>query len=429
MTYDQVLEYLYKRLPMFQNVGAVALKKDLTNTIRLLDAIDNPHQKLRFIHVAGTNGKGTSAHTIASILQESGYKTGLYTSPHLKSFTERIKINGLEIEKDFVISFVSKNQAHIESLKPSFFEVTVAMCLAYFNHEKVDIAIMETGLGGRLDSTNVIIPEVSLITMIGNDHADLLGNTMEKIAKEKAGIIKKGIPVVIGEYQSEIFPVFQERANEMQAELFDTRSIEVSLNSENLLSKNYSVRENRKLLYLELVTDVTPDYFMKNIPGILKTLEVLNKKGYQIHREAILKGFRNIKNQTGLKGRFQILGQNPLVVADISHNEPGLMVLMDQVGKRSAGDLYIVFGVVKDKDLPGVLKVLPKDSKFFWTQSSVPRSLPAPELRLKARELGYEGEVFEEVNLAIQAATQLANKEDIILICGSTFVVAEIEDL
>lgn len=430
MNYEQALGFLYERLPMFQRSGAVAIKKDLTNTVRFLELLNNPHRELKSIHIAGTNGKGTSAHALAAILQSAGYKVGLYTSPHLKSFTERIKVNGVEVTRDFVSEFVSQYQSVIEEISPSFFEVTVVMAFKYFQEEHVDIAIVETGLGGKLDSTNVIYPEVSLITMIGWDHAELLGDSLEKIAAEKAGIIKKGRPVIVGADQPELFHVFMAKAMAEGSELITTADYRIEPVGKEITSQIINIYQNDTLCYKEVRTDVMAGYFLKNIPGVFAVIDELNNAGnFRISDAARVKGLNHVKALSGLKGRWDILETEPFVVADISHNEPGLKELFKQMEAIDFGRLHLVFGVVKDKDLSKILPIIPPDQYYYFTQSSVPRSLPAVELRRKALDHNLSGETYENVNDAILAAKDKAAPSDLILICGSTFVVAEIDNL
>lgn len=405
MTYSETLEYLYTRLPMYQRVGKSAYKKDLTNTIHLMDFLGDPHTKFRSVHIAGTNGKGTSAHGIAAIMQSAGYKTGLYTSPHLKRFTERIRINGVEIPEKAVVDFVNRVKSKIEEIEPSFFEITVAMAFDFFAHEAVDIAIIETGLGGRLDSTNVIKPEVCLITNIGFDHMDMLGDTLDKIASEKAGIIKKRVPVVIGETRPETAPVFEQIAEANEAVL-------IKGGNSTLSPKG-----------------LVPDYFLKNLGGIESVINELVSQGWKISPEHISEGIGNINELTGLKGRLQILAKSPLLIADVSHNVDGLIILFDQIANLNKGTLHIIFGTVKGKDLAAIFKLIPEKSKIYWTQSSVPRALPVEELAIQGVMSGLEGECFKNVNEAIYRAKQLAQPEDMILITGSTFVVAEIDEI
>ncbi|MEO9870962.1 bifunctional folylpolyglutamate synthase/dihydrofolate synthase [Ekhidna sp.] len=405
MTYEETLEYLFTRLPMYQRDGKKAYKKDLTNTIKLLDVLDNPHLSFKSVHIAGTNGKGTSAHGIAAIMQTAGYKTGLYTSPHLKNFTERIKIDGSEVPQNFVVDFVERIKPAVAEIEPSFFEITVAMAFDYFKYSSVDIAIIETGLGGRLDSTNVITPEVSLITNIGYDHMDMLGNTLEEIAREKAGIIKPNVPVIIGEKTSETQSVFEEFAEVRHTNL-------VYADSANWRAQS-----------------LVPDYLVKNVPGIEAVIDELKNRGWKISQTDINEGLNNLNSLTGLKGRFQILSQEPLVIADVSHNAEGLSILLQQVKSLCKGALHLIIGTVKDKDLSSIFHIFPKDSKKYWTQSSVPRALPVEELAIQGIMNGIEGECFKNVNEAITSAKEKAHPDDIILITGSTFVVAEVESI
>ncbi len=406
MTYKETLEFLYQKLPMYQRVGKVAYKKDLSNTIELLKLLDNPHQTFKSVHIAGTNGKGTSAHGIAAILQLAGYKTGLYTSPHLKNFTERIKINGKEIDRKFVIRFVEGISSYLDEIQPSFFEITVAMAFKYFSHEAVDIAVIETGLGGRLDSTNVITPEVCLITNIGLDHTDMLGDTLEKIAQEKAGIIKPEIPVVLGTYQKDIVHVFEKKAKAMGAQLVisgttrrDDESVEI------------------------------PYYKAKNQEGIILTARELSEKGFEITEKQIVSGLEQMESLTNFKGRFQLIRDSPKTIADVSHNEEGLKILFNQVMSQLEGDLYLIFGTVKDKNLNPLFQLIPRQSKLLWTQSSVPRSLQAEELHSQAEKTGLQGRIYPDVNAALKSAYDRAKENDLILVTGSTFVVAEIANL
>lgn len=429
MNYIESLNYLYERLPMFQRIGAPAIKKDLTNTIRLLDALKNPHTRFKTIHIAGTNGKGTSAHTLSAILQRAGYRTGLYTSPHLKSFTERIRVDGKEVTEEFVSTFVTRHQHLIEAINPSFFEVTVVMAFEYFNQQEVDIAIVETGLGGRLDSTNVILPEVSLITMIGWDHSDLLGDSLQQIAGEKAGIIKKGRPVVIGVDQPDLLSVFTEKASLEEAKLLTTEKYSVVLKEKSFTTQEVDVFRQDHLLYSDLKTDVTASYFLKNIPGILEVVNVLKEQGWVISNQSVVEGMAAVKKLSGLKGRWQVLEMDPFIVADISHNEPGLKELFAQVAALDLTGVHLIFGVVKDKDLGRILPLLPLHAHVYFTQSQVPRSMKAEDLQAKALALGYSGEAFGNVNEAIHFVKMKALATDLILICGSTFVVAEIDDL
>ena len=410
MTYKETLEYLYTMLPMYQSAGKIAYKADLSNTIRLLDALDNPHRKFKSIHIAGTNGKGTSAHGTAAILQTAGYKTGLCTSPHLKNYTERIRINGTQVAERYIVDFIKEIKLVIDKTRPSFFEVTVVMAFHYFAQEKVDVAVVETGLGGRLDSTNVLAPEVCLITNIGLEHTDILGGSLREIASEKAGIIKKATPVVIGEYHKDTYPVFKQVANEQHA---------------TLTLANADINVDLPLDY--------PHYFKRNISGILAVVDELVKKNWSIPKHAISNGLRNMKSMTGLKGRFQILNKTPLMIADVSHNKEGMEVLLSQLdGMLTTGQkLHVIFGTVRDKDLSAVFKLFSKRSNsfFYWTQPSIPRGLPASVVENHAHKYGLKGESFTNVNLAMDSTQSKATSQDLILITGSTFVVAEIDRL
>lgn len=405
MTYKETVDFLYQQLPMYQRVGKAALKKDLTNTTKLLAHLDNPHNKFKSVHIAGTNGKGSSAHGIASILQSAGFKVGLYTSPHLREFTERIKIDGQEIDQKSVTSFVEKMKEPILEINPSFFEITVAMAFDHFANENVDIAIIETGLGGRLDSTNVIVPEVSLITNIGYDHTDLLGETLPEIAHEKAGIIKEGVPVVIGTYQQEVFNVFKQKASDCHAELI--------IADGELPSSSSQWPYHKKL----------------NYPGIRKTIEVLSKQGWKISSEIIDAGYKNFEQLSGLKGRFQVLNESPKVIADVSHNKEGLEMLFNEVLNQLTGNLIIIYGTVKDKVLEPILRTFPSNAMYYWTQSHVPRALAVEQLQKQAETIGLKGKSFSDVNQAISNAIAHSKPQDCIVVTGSTFVVAEIEDL
>ena len=405
MNYQETLDFLYQKLPMYQRVGKSAYKKDLKNTLRLLDALDNPHEELKTVHIAGTNGKGTSAHGIAAILQQAGYKTGLYTSPHLKNFTERIKINGIEIDQKFVIEFVGQLQGSIVDIEPSFFEITVAMAFKYFRTQNVDIAVIETGLGGRLDSTNVLTPEVCLITNIGLDHTDMLGDTIEKIAIEKAGIIKADVPVVIGKNQAEVSSIFRKKSDEVGAELLMAEPNASSLPED------------------------FPYYKSANAAGIIEIAKVLQRLGYRIQNDDIKEGLANMELLTSFKGRFQVIEKSPDVIADVSHNPDGLSLLFSKITQLSKGQLHLIYGSVKDKDLKPIFELFPKNAILYWTESAVPRSLEVTELESHAASVGLYGKSFRSVNDAMESAKAQATTNDLILVTGSTFVVADIDNL
>lgn len=423
--YKAVLDYLYTQLPMFQRVGGAAYKKDLTNTIRLLEALDNPHDKFKSVHIAGTNGKGSCSHYTASILQSAGYKTGLYTSPHLKSFTERIKINGQEIPEMDVIGFVRAHQALIEEVKPSFFEITVAMAFDFFAREEVDIAVIEVGMGGRLDSTNVIHPLVSLITNISMDHQQWLGNTLTEIAGEKAGIIKENIPVVISEVQEEARPVFDKIAAAKNAPIhFATDFYTCRLNDDA-----FEVYNTKRDLLFEFNPELLATFQVRNIPAVLCVIDLLTEYGFNVTKTNIREGITKMKVQTGLKGRWQVLGQQPKMVCDVGHNEAGVELIVKQLEKESFEKLHIVWGTVNDKDITHVLELLPKTANYYFCQANIPRALNVEELHAAAQKVDLKGNAYKSVNEAVDAAKKAADSKDLIFVGGSTFVVAELDEL
>jgi len=404
MTYQETVNWMFSQLPMYQKQGKTAFKKDLTNTLLLANHLKNPQKKFKSIHVAGTNGKGSSSHMLASVLQEAGYKVGLYTSPHLKDFRERIKINGIEISKQFVIGFIRRNKAFFEANPLSFFEMTVGMAFDYFAKQKVDIAVIEVGLGGRLDSTNIITPEVSLITNIGFDHTQFLGETLPLIASEKAGIIKSNVPVVISETHNETKPVFEEVANKNNSKIYF---------ADQIIKAKYS-------------TDLLGDYQKKNIKGVLKTLKILQQKKYKISDLNIKNGLLNVVKNTGLKGRWQILQTKPKIICDTAHNKEGLSITMTQLQKEQFNNLHIVFGVVNDKDLSQVFSLLPKKATFYFCKPDVPRGLDQNILKDQFLDEGFVGESYLSVKEAVDEAKSRASDDDVVYIGGSTFVVAEI---
>lgn len=429
MNYQETLDYLFSALPMFQRVGASAFKKDLSNTLALCSHLENPERKFKSIHVAGTNGKGSTSHTLAAILQSAGFKTGLYTSPHLKSFTERVRVNGQEITELVVVDFVEANKAFLDELKPSFFEMTVALAFWYFAKEEVDIAIIEVGMGGRLDSTNVITPELSVITNIGWDHMQFLGNTLPLIAGEKAGIIKPNIPVVVSQSQEETTSVFIQKAHENQAPIiFADQKFRLKkvATTEPGLAK-YTVSKDGETYTLDY--GLMGDYQIFNLPGILESVNQLRSKGWKISNEALEKGLKEVTQLTGLKGRWQILGEKPTVIADTGHNEPGIRAILSQLKSYSFDRLWMVLGMVQDKDISKILALLPKDARYVFCQADLPRAMPAELLAEKAAEYSLKGEVISEVNQALQFARKNAGPNDLIFVGGSTFVVAEIDDL
>ena len=405
MNYQETTNWMFNQLPMYQTQGASAYKKDLTNTILLVNHLNNPQEKIKCIHVAGTNGKGSTSHMLASILQEAGYKVGLYTSPHLKDFRERIKINGVTVSENFVCDFINTHKVFFEENDMSFFEMSVGLAFDYFAKEKVDIAIIEVGLGGRLDATNIITPLVSVITNIGIDHTQFLGNTIEAIAGEKAGIIKPNIPVVIGEYTTETQPVFLAKAKANQAEIYF---------ASDLISE-------------EFPSDLMGDYQTHNKKTVLQTIAVLNsQKEFKIFQEDIKSGLLQVVKNTGLQGRWQQLGDSPKVICDTAHNKNGLEIVMYQIQKEKFDTLHIVLGVVNDKDLDEVLPLFPKNAIYYFCKPNIPRGLDAAILYQKATTFGLHGEVFNSVSEAYKKALQIASKSDFIYIGGSTFVVAEI---
>ncbi len=401
MNYPETLEYLYARLPMFQRQGAAAYKSDLTNTIQFCSALGNPEKSQKFIHVAGTNGKGSVSHMLAAVFQLHGYKTGLYTSPHLIDFKERIKVNGTCISENEVVEFVDRHQDTIEGISPSFFECTVAMAFDHFQRHKCDISIIETGLGGRLDSTNVIMPELSIITNIGFDHMDLLGNTLELIAKEKAGIIKPGIPVLIGEFQQEVSEVFEEKGSPLHY------AIDFEVSPE------------------DCDCDLKGAYQINNIRTVLAAIELL-KHQYPLKDDLVRLALRNVSESTGLRGRWETLGRDPLVVCDTAHNLPGIEKLIPQIMSVPCARLHIVWGMVKEKDTGKIWPLLPDKAEYYFCSPSIPRGRPADELAGEANLHGLQGSVYQDVPSAYRAALNKANTDDFIFVGGSTFVVADV---
>lgn len=420
---------MYNNLPMFQRIGPAAIKPDLSNTIALCKALDDPQNRFKSIHVAGTNGKGSTSHMLASILQHAGYRTGLYTSPHLKSFTERVKIDGAEIRQEYVIDFVNKIYPQIEKLKPSFFEITVALAFDYFSYEKVDVAVIEVGLGGRLDSTNVITPVVSVITNIGWDHTDLLGDTLEKIAWEKAGIIKSGIPVVISERQPEVEHVFEEKAatSESLISFAADRFKAKSHDEKGVVS--FDILENGVSLFKNLSLSLQGSYQEKNLPGVLETVRTLNLEEWKINPESIRQGLEKVVISTGLKGRWQVLDRKPLVVCDTGHNLDGMKEVVRQIQRQDYRKLYFILGMVTGKDISSILSLLPKDAYYFFCRANIPRAVDAATLLEHAHANNLAGEIVTDVNDAIRAAKNVAAPEDMIFVGGSTYVVAEIDGL
>ncbi len=427
MTYPQTLDYLFAKLPMYQRVGAAAYKADLNNTIAICKALGNPEKKIKCVHVAGTNGKGSSSHMLAAILQQAGYKTGLYTSPHLVDFRERIKINGKEIPKTEVVKFVEENKIIFESIEPSFFEWTVGLAFDYFAKQEIDVAIIEVGLGGRLDSTNVINPVACLITNIGFDHMSLLGNTLPLIAEEKAGIIKSRIPVTISQTQLEVISVFNNKAKELKApiEFADKNYKVISYKHENnfLSLELLHKKTNTKHLYN---IDLQGSYQIKNVMGVLNTIEILKDEGFLIEDDVIHKALAQVQKITGLQGRWQIIQNKPLVIADTGHNQDGIKEVLENLKRYEYKKLHFVLGVVNDKDISTILKMLPKDATYYFCKASIPRALDEKELSVQAKKEGLTGKAFKTVAEALTAAKKQAKVADLIFVGGSTFTVADI---
>lgn len=434
MNYQQTIDYLYAQLPMFSRIGAAAYKEDLHNTIALCNALDNPQNKFATIHIAGTNGKGSTSHMLAAILQQAGYKTGLYTSPHLKDFRERIKINGEMISESFVVDFVKRTKTLSEKIKPSFFELTVAMAFDFFYQNEVDIAVIETGLGGRLDSTNIITPIVSVITNIGYDHMNILGETLEKIAGEKAGIIKPSIPVVIGEYITETKAVFENKGFENKAPLHFAQDEYVVSNIRSSSRRlTCDVKDIANKDTENFILDLNGLYQAKNLRTVLCAEKLLIKAGFKIKNDAEKQALANVKKLTGLHGRWDVISENPAIVMDVAHNEDGIRQVLIQVADFLQSEnvpanrkLHFVIGMVKDKEVSKVLSLLPKDAVYYFTNAHIPRALPAADLQTKALEFDLHGEVFEDVNDAIHSAKKQADMEDMIIVCGSVFLVGEV---
>jgi dihydrofolate synthase/folylpolyglutamate synthase len=427
MNYSETLDFLYSKLPMFTRIGEAALKKDLHNTLALCESLGNPQDTFKSIHIAGTNGKGSSSHMLAAILQKAGYKTGLYTSPHLKDFRERIKINGKMLPKAFVSAFVKQEAKVIEKVQPSFFEVTVAMAFSYFAIEKVDVAIIEVGLGGRLDSTNIIHPELSLITNISLDHTNILGNSIKEIAFEKAGIIKTAVPAIVGEYTADSKPVFQEKAKEVGTTLqfaADDYHLESVRTQSNLVLVD--VFRNKEMLYKDLALDLTGTYQQYNILGVLASVDQLNKHGYKISKAHVYAALRQVKKLTGLNGRWQTLSKEPLVICDTGHNVAGITEVLKNIQATPFQELHMVIGMVKDKDISSILELLPKTATYYFTQPDLERALLATELQSKAEAFTLKGTVHPDVKSALAAAKAAASPADLIFVGGSTFVVAEV---
>ena len=428
MDYKQTIEYLFSRLPMFSRIGAAAYKADLVNTIRLLDQLGNPQNKFKSIHIAGTNGKGSTSHMLAATFQTAGLKTGLYTSPHLRDFRERIKIDGAMVDQGFVIDFTQRIQPLIEEIEPSFFEITVAMAFEYFAQQQVDVAVVEVGLGGRLDSTNIIVPILSIITNIGRDHMNILGDTLEKIAYEKAGIIKDGVPVIIGETLPETKAVFEKIATERKAPIVfagEKRYVAEWQSNNHLLevsvAKNELAQDHQKYQL-----DLAGIYQLKNVLTVIEAVDQLHSMGWAVTHEHLQAALPHVKKLTGLYGRWQVLQQHPTVIADVGHNEDGIKQIVQQIELTTYNQLHMVIGFVKDKEVSNVLQLLPKTATYYFTKAQIERAMPEEILQSLAVSNGLRGQSYSEVNMALKQALANATKDDLILICGSVFLVGEV---
>jgi len=441
MTYDETLKYLYDSAPMFQKVGTSAYKEGMENSFRIDEHLRHPHTKYKTIHVGGTNGKGSTCHLLASVLQEAGYKVGLYTSPHLLDFRERIKVNGEMIDKTYIVRFIAENKDFFESIHPSFFELTTGMAFAYFSEQAVDVAVIEVGLGGRLDCTNVITPVLSIITNISFDHTNLLGNTLTAIAKEKAGIIKPGVPVVIGEAEGEVREVFEDERRKVKGEIVFARhsvhAMSDALSKAGALSlirrsleTTPSVSISLSVNDLDIVSPLQGFAQEKNTATVLCAIDILNTFTFHLSpftlSEAVHKGFANVIKNTGLMGRWQIVQEHPKIVLDTGHNVGGMEYNVRQLRSEKYDVLHVVFGMVKDKDISAVLQLLPVNAKYYFTQANLPRALDAQSLAEQAGQFGLKGEIFHRVSDAFSAAKKTATEKDFIFVGGSTFVVAEV---
>ena len=433
MTYSETLTYLYEQLPMFQRVGAAGFKKGLGNTLALAEVMGNPERRFRSVHIAGTNGKGSSSHMVAAVLQAAGYKVGLYTSPHLREFTERIRVNGAELAPDYLVQWVARWQPMFDEVQPSFFEMCVALAFSYFAEQRVDVAVVEVGLGGRFDSTNIITPLVSLITNISFDHQALLGNTLPEIAGEKAGIIKASVPVVLSQTQPEVVDVFEREATAKLAHLVHADQIYTANFTAEAVPETglrpVALTQHGKPFLPNAELGLAGDYQQHNLPGVLATLDELRAQGFRITEAAIRTGLRQVTQLTGLRGRWSIIGRNPFVVCDTGHNTAGLSAVMAQLQRVPHLQLHLVIGTVNDKDVPGMLALLPQQGIYYFCAAAIPRALPAADLAVQANSLGLQGLAYESVTAAVAAARAAAQPQDAVFIGGSTFVVAEVSEL
>ena len=430
MNYKETIDYLFSQLPMYHRIGAAAYKADLGNTVALCTRLGDPQNSFPSVHIAGTNGKGSVSHMLASIMQNCGLKTGLYTSPHLKDFRERIRVNGEMITEEAVVAFVKRYRSDFETIQPSFFEMTVGMAFDFFRQQKVDIAIIEVGLGGRLDSTNIITPLVSVITNVSFDHMQLLGDTLEKIAFEKAGIIKPGIPVVVGETQNPIREVFTKRAAEVGTGITFADSIYTVLNTQLTSDQPkqlvMDIHRNGFPFLKRLSSPLSGLYQLKNIVTVIGACEALNAIGMQISPAMMRTGIGDVVRNTGFAGRWQLLGENPLTLCDTGHNEEGLREVLTQIAQTPHQTLHFVFGVVNDKSISHILEMLPRNAIYYFCKADIPRGLDAGELQVRALAAGVDGKKYDSVKAALEAARQAASPEDLVFVGGSTFVVAEV---
>ena len=426
MNYEETVKYIYGRMPLFQMVGTAGYKEGLDGMVALDKCLDFPHRSFKTIHVAGTNGKGSVSHTLASVLQSAGYKVGLFTSPHLRDFRERVRVNGEMMSKEYVVDFVEKYGKLFDVIYPSFFEVTVAMAFDYFRLQKVDVAVVEVGLGGRLDSTNIITPCLSVITNISFDHTNLLGDTLEKIAAEKAGVIKSGVPVVIGEAEDEgVRATFLSKAESVSAPIHfvDKEISRVEVTGENSTD---CPLQNFVVDGFAFSTPLLGVYQQKNMPTALLAVRYLRKAGFNLSDDAVRSGFRNVVSQTHLMGRWQKIGENPLTLCDTGHNVAGITMVVNQLAKTERNHLRFVFGVMKDKDVSHILPLLPKDAVYYFTQASTPRAMPVALLQEKASEFGLKGKCCGSVVAALELARNESEEGDLVFVGGSSYVVAEV---
>ena len=423
MTYEETITYLYNSAPLFQHIGKDAYKEGLDTTLKLDEHLGHPHHKFKTIHVAGTNGKGSCSHTLAAILQSAGYKAGLYTSPHLVDFRERIRVNGTPVDKAYVVEFVEQHRNFFEPLHPSFFELATAMAFRYFADQQVDVAVVEVGLGGRLDCTNIIRPDLCIITNISFDHVQFLGDTLAKIASEKAGIIKSGIPVVIGETTSETKPVFKQKAIDEKAPIHFAEEEQLLISSA-IDAQGKHIYQTQD--YTNLEGELGGLCQEKNTNTLLSAIRILQTTGYHIKEEHVREGFAHVCSLTGLMGRWQRLQEKPTMICDTGHNKGGIQYIVEQLSRQTYRRLHIVMGMVNDKDISGVLSLLPKEAIYYFTKASVNRALSESEVQRLAKEAGLTGNTYTSVTEAVQAAKEAADEEDFIFIGGSTFIVADL---